>query len=295
MLSIIDLHVTSQQGRRDSNEDVERYFLNLTPDGVAANKSYAPVDFFVVCDGHGGDLVANFVAPLLQKYFMDSNNMYPITHNFVCKMYDHIQKQLRNHPGKIASMCGCTALVVVRYLDKYFKEFVQVVNIGDCRAVLSRDGLSIPLSKDHKPFWSDEKRRIDLVNKQYGTNQRVHFDAGDWRIGDLSVSRSFGDLDNTPYVSHLPDTFRHRLERTDEFIIVACDGLWDVLQNHEAVNFVRDHVKNNNIEYYNIDMRYPSPEVASSKCIARKLASYAIARGSMDNVSVMIIFLNKNG
>jgi serine/threonine protein phosphatase PrpC len=294
MPRIIDLHVTSQQGRRDANEDVERYFLNLSPDGTAVNKAYAPVDFFVVCDGHGGSLVARFVVPLLEKYFMDRNNVYPLTQNFIFKMYDHIQKQLVYHPEKIANMCGCTAIVVVRYLDKYFNEFVQVVNIGDCRAVLSREGLAIPLSKDHKPFWSDEKHRIDAVNKRLGTNQLVHFEAGDWRIGDLSVSRSFGDLDNTPYVTHLPDTYRHRLERADEFIIIACDGLWDVLQNHEAINFVRDHMNKNNIKYYEIDGRYPSKEVERSKCIARKLASYAIARGSMDNVSVMIIFLEKN-
>lgn len=294
----IDCHKTSQQGRRDTNEDVESCFLNMAEDGYAHDDRYAPVDFFIVCDGHGGDAVAKFVVPLMQKLLMKKNLVYPLTRKYINDVYDHVQQTLINHPRKIASMCGCTALVLVRFLDKYRRECVQVINLGDCRAVLSKDGLAIPLSKDHKPFWSDEKLRIDLVNSEYGRNEKIRYEAGDWRIGDLSVSRSFGDLDNTPYVTHRPESFIYILDRNSEFIILACDGLWDVLQNHEAVNFIRDHVNNNNIEYYNIppyrnSPGYPSEEVINTNCIARKLASYAIARGSSDNISIIIIFFQK--
>lgn len=287
----ISLHKTSQCGLRESNEDVEKYHINLSTDGYIINTNYAPIDFFVICDGHGGSLVAEFVVPKLEKYLMRKGLVYPLTHNYICKVYNHIQQELVNDSRNIAKVCGCTALVVIRYLFNNYKENIQVINIGDCRAVLSKKGLAIPLNKDHKPFWSDEKHRIDMVNAKYHTNQRIHFDAGDWRIGDLSVSRSFGDLDNAPYVNHLPDTFHYQLEAADEFIIMACDGLWDVLQNHEAINFVRDHLDKNNIEYYEIPYKYPSNETASSNNIARKLASYAIARGSTDNVSILIIFL----
>lgn len=291
----INCHKTSQQGRRESNEDVESCSLNLLNDGYAENSEYAPIDFFIVCDGHGGDSVAKYVVPTMQKMLMKKNLIYPLTKNYINKIYETVQESLIKHPRKIARMCGCTALVLVRFIDKYHKECIQVINLGDCRAVLSKDGLAIPLTKDHKPFWSDEKHRIDMVNLQYGRNERVHFDAGDWRIGDLSVSRSFGDLDNTPYVTHIPDSYIYALDKNSEFIILACDGLWDVLENHEAINFVRDHINNNNIEYYNIksyrnSIGYPSNAVYKSKCIARKLASYAIARGSSDNISIIIIF-----
>lgn len=286
----IDCHKTSQQGRRESNEDIEACFLNMTSDGYPENDSYAAVDVFIICDGHGGDRVARFVTPFLQKMLMKKSLTYPLSRNYINKVYDSIQQKLVNHPKNIANMCGCTALVVIRYLDNYRRECIQVINLGDCRAVLSRDGLAIPLSKDHKPFWSDEKYRIDLVNMEYGKDQKIHYEAGDWRIGDLSVSRSFGDLDNKPYICHRPESFIYILDRNSEFVILACDGLWDVLQNHEAVNFVRDHFNNNNIEYYNIPMAYPSSEVINTKCIARKLASYAFAKGSTDNVSIIIIF-----
>lgn len=289
----IDLHATSQQGRRESNEDVELYYLNLAHDGYPNNEKYAAIDFFVVCDGHGGSEVAKFCAPRLKKHFMKENLVYPLSYNHICKIYDYIQRELLNHPGRIGLDCGCTAIVLIRYCDDHNKEHLQVINLGDCRAVLSRKGLALPLCKDHKPFWSDEKRRIDNVNKKNDTDFVIHYDAGDWRVHDLSVSRSFGDIDATPQVTHIPETFSYSLQNDDEFIIIACDGLWDVLQNHEAVNFVRDHLNNNNIDFYNIVSKYPSKEVSNTNCIARKLASYAIARGSTDNVSIFIIFLKK--
>jgi protein phosphatase 2C len=293
MIRTIHLHKTSQLGLRETNEDVEKYNINLEQDGYPRDNKYAPIDFFVVCDGHGGSSVAEFVAPKLEKHLMKRNIIYPLSHGYICKIYNYIQQELINNPEGIARACGCTALVVVRYLDNYQKENIQVINIGDCRAVLSRKGLAIPLCKDHKPFWSDEKRRIDEINAKYNMKQKIHFDAGDWRIGDLSVSRSFGDLDNTPYLTHIPDSFHYQLQADDEFIIMACDGLWDVIQNHEAVNFVRDHMHNNNIEYYRIPHKYPTSYSNDTTSIAGKLASYAIAKGSTDNVSILILFFKK--
>ena len=289
----ISLHKTSLQGLRETNEDIEKYNLNLTHNGYSVNSKYAPIDFFLICDGHGGSAVAKFIAPKLEKYLMKNDLVYPIDNNHIIKIYNYLQQELINHPNKIAYGCGSTALVLIRYLNNHQKENIQVINIGDCRAVLSRKGLAIPLCKDHKPFWPDEKMRIDLVNSKYNTNRRIHFDAGDWRIGDLSVSRSFGDLDNIPYLTHIPDSFYYQLQGDDEFIVMACDGLWDVLQNHEVINFVRDHIHNNNIEYYIIPYKYPTPDIMNAN-IARKLAKYAIARGSTDNVSILIIFFENN-
>ncbi|ADO18549.1 putative protein phosphatase 2C [Acanthamoeba castellanii mimivirus] len=287
----ITSYKTSLQGLREENEDVELMNLNLLLTGKPNNPKYAPIDLFIVCDGHGGKEVAEYVAPRLNRYIMNNNNTFPLHRQHVAKIYDAIQNELI---GKgIARTCGCTALVIIRYMNESKRENIQVINIGDCRAVLCKNGLAIPLNKDHKPIWPDEKRRIDRVNEKYETNEKIHFDAGDWRIGDLSVSRSFGDLDNTPYVTHVPDLFDYQLQSDDEFIIMACDGVWDVLENHEAINFVRDHRNDNHTEFYSIPGKYPNREAFESDNISRKLASYAIARGSTDNVSVIIIFFSK--
>jgi protein phosphatase 2C len=162
---------------------------------------------------------------------------------------------------------------------------------------LARNGVAIPRTTDHKPSWPKEKMRINKVNLKYGTNEKIHFSHGDFRIGDLSVSRSFGDLDNTPYVTHKPDICKYKIDdENDEFIVMACDGLWDVMRSEEVVNFVYDHIYNNvdenGTELYVIDNLYPSKKPTTN--IAEKLADFAIAKGlaqdiSGDNITIIIL------
>lgn len=289
----IQPHIISKCGRRENNEDVERYRMNLHPDGFIVNPKYAPGDFFLICDGHGGDAVAKYVAPVLEKFLMEKSKRYPLKVEYINAVYNYIQKSLKNHPENISKHCGCTALAVIIYFDNNNKRFAQIINSGDCRAIMSKDGLANPLSIDHKPSWPDEKQRIDRVNKIYATKKKVTFIDHDFRIGDLSVSRSFGDLDNTPHVTHIPEIYNYEIDETVEFIVMACDGVWDVLRNEEVVNFVRDHKNENHIDLYNIPHIYPFEKLINPYNIAEKLANYAIARGSTDNISIIIIFFDK--
>ena len=283
-------HIFSDKGGRRTNEDVELVKINLTSAGYRDDQNFAPADFFVVCDGHGGSEVAKCVAPLLLKCLMNSKKTYPLEDQYIMRVCHGIQNSLIKHSGKIAEHCGSTALVVILYIDANKKRQLQIINIGDCRAVLSRDCMAIPLTSDHKPSWPKEKERIRRVNLKYKTNERIHFSEGDFRIGDLSVSRSFGDIDNTPYVTHIPDIYDCALCPNDEFLIMACDGVWDVLGSEEAVHFVYDHYNDNSTNLYNIPGLYPPETPYRTKNIAEKLAHYALARGSQDNISVIIIF-----
>jgi serine/threonine protein phosphatase PrpC len=296
--SDINVHKTSICGRRLANEDEELVVRNLSMmDEGPINSQYAPIDLFIICDGHGGSQVAKFVVPQLQKFFCNKSLVYPLKDTYIHSIFNHIQQKLKSHPNNIADECGSTALVLIRYIFNK-KKCIQVINLGDCRAVLARSGFAIPLSKDHKPEWTDEKIRIRNINKAYGTNEKIYFDEEAWRIGNLSVSRSFGDLDNVPYVTHIPEIFNYCLHAIDdEFIIMACDGLWDVIRNEEAINFVRDHLRNNYLYTYNILNQYPPPDhkginKKSEENIARKLAEYAKAKDSTDNISILIIIFN---
>lgn len=296
MIRPLILHVTSQQGRRPSNEDVERYVVNMAADGYNINSEYAPIDLFIICDGHGGSQVSKFIAPKLEKMLIHRRLKYPLSYNHVRNIYKKVNFDLSNDANNIGEECGTTALVVARYLDHRNQDSLQVINLGDCRAVLSRNGNAIPLTKDHKPSWTDEKIRINEINAKLEKNKRsdIIFEEGDWRINGLSVSRVFGDFSAKPHVTYIPESFIYELDPSDEFIIIACDGLWDVMQNNEAVNFVRDHIYNLDLSCYNILGSYPSREVKNTKCLARKLASYAIAKGSYDNVSIIIVFFGKD-
>ncbi|KAL2467861.1 putative protein phosphatase 2C 11 [Forsythia ovata] len=141
-----------------------------------------------------------------------------------------------------------------------------VANVGDSRVVASIAGSAIPLSIDHKPDRSDERERIEQAGG-------FIIWAGTWRVGGiLAVSRAFGDKLLKPYVVAEPEIQEEEIDGVD-FIIVASDGLWNVLSNKDAVYIVQD---------------IKDAEVAS-----RRLIEEAYARGSADNITCVVVRFEK--
>ena len=148
---------------------------------------------------------------------------------------------------------GTTAVVVM-----LTPQWIICANAGDSRAVVSKQSnKAIPLSYDHKPDDEEELRRIRAAGGYVTAGGRVD--------GDLAVSRGLGDYrfkipatvmhGNAPHddqdsklikpedqkVSPIPDIIvQNRSEENDEFIIVACDGIWDVQTNYECVKMIAD-------------------------------------------------------
>lgn len=279
----ITLHITSQKGLRDYNEDSHAYIMNL----CKKNSKFAPIDFFGVFDGHGwpegsGHVVSAFIPPWIKALFMNKDRKYPISKPVLDHYYDEIEKKVeQNIPD--CKECGSTALVVVRYYDN--GEWLQVVNLGDCRAVVSRDGIAMNLTRDHKPCWPSEAKRLGF--------SKIYKDEGsiEYRVHGLSVSRGFGDVSGKPDVSHIPDNLLWKLDPSDRFVIIACDGLWESVSSEEAVNFVTYQIDGLDDKIFNVydgkgTLIYPIKE---TKSIAKKLALYAIAKGSTDNVTIMVV------
>lgn len=137
---------------------------------------------------------------------------------------------------------GCTALVCCVRPDA-----VVVANAGDCRAVLSRAGKALELSEDHKPDLPRESARIQRAGGWVEAEQ--HGRSAVHRVnGDLSLSRAIGDLEykqnkllppGDQLIVATPDVMSVKRERSDEFLLIACDGVWDVISSQEAVDFVR--------------------------------------------------------
>lgn len=147
---------------------------------------------------------------------------------------------------------GTTACIVV-----LTPEWIICANAGDSRSVMSKLGNKvIPLSYDHKPDDENEERRIRAAGG-YVAGGRVE--------GDLAVSRGLGDFrfknmdivmaatkgspEGGPQLGHpgdqkvspIPDIIvQNRNPSQDEFVIVACDGIWDVQSNYEAVKMIGD-------------------------------------------------------
>lgn len=265
----MNVHSVSLKGLRPQNEDEEDIVLNMN----GANKNLQCVNFFGVYDGHGGKQVSKFIKDNLSKYFLNKKVVYPLSRNYVNDVYDHLQKLLKTKD--FAYHCGSTALVVINF--KYNNDnYLNVINLGDCRCILARDNFAMPLTKDHKPNWPEERRRIEKL----GGN--ITFDGYDWRIKDLSVSRAFGDIDATPYVTHRPDLFRYKLDKSDKFMVLTCDGGVDYLSNQAIVNFIL-------LNFYDSDLK---TRINKEVNAAKKLAEYAIKSGSQDNVSIIVVFFD---
>ena len=157
--------------------------------------------------------------------------------------------------------------------NKYFRYFSNlktktkkyVANCGDARAVLCRDGNAVRLSVDHKPDDPLERKRIRELGGYVSYTGRI--------LDDILVARSLGDAQNQPYVTSEPYVAHFELTDKDEFLILACDGVWDVVSDEGAVELVREYSKKS----------LASPAVA--------LRDHAYSAGSTDNLSAIIVYL----
>jgi len=157
--------------------------------------------------------------------------------------YLRLQKFEQAEKGEdfCADSVGCTAIcVVVR------KEDILAGNAGDSRAVLCRAGKQVELSFDHKPKDDIEKNRIEAAG-----GYLEHTPGGARVNGNLNLSRAIGDLEykkredlkpEEQIICSTPDFLYKELTPEDEFVILACDGIWDVMTNQEAVDFVRERL-----------------------------------------------------
>lgn len=271
-------HSISIQGRRDYNEDEFNIINNLNGKDITLHK----VGYYGLFDGHGGGKISKFCKKNFHKYFMETEiiNKPPCKSKdydkYIIKTYDSVQNILTDRE-KEAKTVGSTALVVMVY-EKEKKKYSKIINLGDCRAIMCNEyNISIQLTKDHKPSSYEEYKRI-LFEKG-----KITKDSGDdYRINGMSVSRSFGDIDAKPQVSHIPDIFDYDIHKT-KFIIMGCDGLWDGINNQEAVDFVLSEIEDNKEYKKNINNK-------SDNNIAAKLANLAYDKGSCDNITVVIIF-----
>lgn len=133
---------------------------------------------------------------------------------------------------------GTTAVVCVVH-----KGEIVVANVGDSRCVLSRQGEAYPLSFDHKPGDEGELKRINKAGGTVGPDGRVN--AG------LNLSRAIGDhiyKRNKKFpleeqmISAMPDINSTTLQPGDNFILLACDGIFNVMDNQEAITFVQNRL-----------------------------------------------------
>jgi len=262
---------SEMQGWRISMEDANTAILSFEEDENAS--------FFGVFDGHGGVGTARYAEKkvhhriIKDPEFQHGNYQAALRNAFL-----GIDEDLRRDVPYETS--GCTAVTLL--ITKYNRLFCA--NAGDSRCVLSCKGVAIPLSFDHKPTNEHEILRITEAGSfvQFG---RVN--------ANLALSRAFGDFEfkrsahlppEKQAVTANPDIIERTISEDDEFIVLACDGIWDVLTNQQVVNFVRSHIARG----YSLETIC---ELLLERCLARDPSA---AVGS-DNMTVIIIGLLMGG
>ncbi|XP_022919119.2 protein phosphatase 1L [Onthophagus taurus] len=169
---------------------------------------------------------------------------------------------------KSMDVAGTTALIAIL---EGFKLIVG--NVGDSRGVMcDSKGNAIPLSFDHKPQQMRERKRIKEAGGFVSFN-------GVWRVaGILATSRALGDypLKDKKLVIADPDILTFDLSyHKPQFVILASDGLWDTFSNEEAVAFVKERLNESDFG-------------------AKSITLQSFYRGSLDNISVIVINFKDN-
>nr|GLL32779.1 probable protein phosphatase 2C 59 [Ipomoea trifida]GMD21762.1 probable protein phosphatase 2C 59 [Ipomoea batatas]GMD26317.1 probable protein phosphatase 2C 59 [Ipomoea batatas] len=244
-------------GKRSSMED----FYETRIDGVGGEV----VGLFGVFDGHGGARAAEYVKQNLFSNLISHPSFISDTKSAIADAYNHTDSEFLKSEHTQNKDAGSTASTAILVGDR-----LLVANVGDSRAVICRGGTAIAVSRDHKPDQKDERQRIEDAGG-------FVMWAGTWRVGGvLAVSRAFGDRLLKQYVVADPEIKEEKVDSSLEFLILASDGLWDVVTNEEAVSMVKP---------------IPEPEEA-----AKRLMQEAYQRGSSDNITIIIVrFLANEG
>jgi len=274
--------VYSEQGFRATMEDEDILLQDL------ATSNWRHCSFFGIYDGHGGRecvsfvrqrLHMNFVAALHSRGGLDKSAQ--VHHDIVDSLTQGFQETDRQFLSMAQAQegfnggSGCAAVVAC-----IVGGWVWCANCGDSRALLCRDGRALQLSLDHKPDRKDEAERIKNAGG-FVSFRRV--------LGRLAVSRAFGDEDyktmgvkngeeGKPLVIADPEIRVEQLTPQDEFMFMACDGLFDVFTSQEAVDFIYQRLA-----------AMPSNEQDPLRAVQDIVHEAIHERRSRDNVTAMLV------
>ena len=276
---------------RNYNEDRVSIILNITQPPRNNGEVWPRCSFFGVFDGHGGSACADFLRDNLHQYIVRTRYFPFQPKEAIFEGFEIAEKEflLRAESTNPVDKSGSCAIILLIVGD-----ICYVANLGDSRAVMcSEAGYKIyPLSKDHKPFEEEELKRI-IANggKIYQTVSQINPNPvlGPYRVlpGRLSVSRTIGDIEaklsgyggNDKVLISIPEVKAFKMHDEYEFIILACDGIFDKLSNKEVIQSAWAGLMEN------LSGNVHQLCGASAENVMRT----ALCRRSLDNITVVII------
>eukprot|EP00118_Oscarella_pearsei_P005345 m.24524 g.24524 ORF g.24524 m.24524 type:complete len:467 (+) comp28633_c0_seq1:36-1436(+) len=260
---IHDVYTHAIKNTRRKMEDRHVMFPYLNP---LLNANDGPsCSYYGVYDGHGGVDAAVYTAAHLHLNVLRHEAFLSNPEVALREAFLQTDKMFVEKAERESLRSGTTGVTVVIQGKRLYTTW-----LGDSQAVLCREGKPVTLMSPHKPEKEEERKRIEEMGGCV-----VYF--GAWRVnGTLSVSRAIGDAEHKPYVWGQPDTSTFSLDGSEEFIILACDGLWDVTSEEGAIEVVKSHVES----------------TGSRDGVANTLVRQAKENGSGDNITVVVVFLD---
>jgi protein phosphatase 2C family protein 2/3 len=261
----------SKQGRRPTLEDTIVSISNFkVSNSKCTSGNHA---LYAVFDGHGNDSVSKacvqYLPEILSKCLQSHNNINQALNECIKTLDETIINNI-----KYSNKAG--AVAIISLIDIITKQ-LWVTNVGDCRCIIITENKGVSsLSKEHRPYGKELKRIEDAGG---------FVNARGYVMNVLQMTRVIGDADvknvNPNVIICKPDIQSYQLTLNDKYLILGCDGLWDVMSNDDVENYVLSYFyKHNNND-------------ASLQDICDKLTNDAIEQyKSMDNVSVVIIQLH---
>ena len=286
---------------------------------VRGERQYMEDEYFVgdegrfsaVFDGHGGAAVSRY---LRQNLYANVQAALPtaveanmkgrrqneslnvaspddlIIASAICAAFEKIDSEVQDISHW--SYQGSTALAVAIHQNIDGTQTIISANVGDSRAILGQNKQAIDLTRDHKPNDEVERNRIvelggtvdwcGQVDRQGQPVERT----GVYRInGNLALSRSIGDRSERPWVSSEVEINFHKIEDdvdNSSFVLLASDGLWDVMSSQEVCSFVHQV----------LDSTPSAHQDESRRKIAKAVVEEALRRGSGDNITVLVVWLH---
>lgn len=261
----------SKKNNIDYDKEYEHMLLQLGC--VEKAPSYA---YCAIYDGHNGENAVNTVQKYLHLniylYFLNGNEMnnsikcgFKAIDKKVCECTSTCEED--NHSDYSSGTTACVTIIL--------KNMLYIGNIGDSRCVLSKNGRAVVLTIDHRA--SVNKKELNRIINSGGT-----LDDEGYLGGCLGVCRGFGSFEKITKIKLKglicdPDIFQIKLTDDDEFLVICCDGIFDVMTSQEAVNTVRMSLIHN----------------ASANAAAEELCNLAYSRKSLDNLSAVVVVFQK--
>ncbi|KAK7690087.1 hypothetical protein QCA50_006733 [Cerrena zonata] len=222
--------VAEMQGWRITMEDSHTAALDLDETGKDSNT------WFAVYDGHGGSNVAHYAGDHVHKRLIAEEAYKQKDYLAALKnAFLNTDADMKADPAFIRDTSGCTAITALITNDNR----IFVANAGDSRSVISVKGEVKPLSFDHKPVNETERSRIGAAGG-YVEFGRVN--------GNLALARALGDFEykknatlapEAQIITCNPEITEHPITEEDEFLVLACDGIWDCLTSQQVVDAIR--------------------------------------------------------